>query len=224
MIRRRRRRRMVMVMVMVMVAHAKKPKKSESKDDAYQCQYQYQNEYQNEYQYQCQYEYQYEHPAEKAAWMAVGSMVATAEGFWAAAERAVVSSWQEDHNHGGSDRDGNGDRNIDDDDHHHHQDDDNDNNDSNSNNNNSNSNSHRPWKGFRVVFTGSLGEGLTRSKAQDVAKQLGAKATPGSVSKSTDLVVYGDKGGKKLTQAMELGIPTIEANEFVRLAKEKGYL
>jgi len=89
--------------------------------------------------------------------------------------------------------------------------------------NNSNS-SNRPWKGFRVVFTGSLGDGLTRSKAQEIAKQLGAKATPGSVSKSTDLVVYGEKGGKKLKQARELGISTVEADEFVRLAKEHGDL
>ena len=86
-----------------------------------------------------------------------------------------------------------------------------------------NSVSKQPWKGFRVVFTGSL-EGLTRSKAQEIAKQLGAKATPGSVSKSTDLVVYGDKGGKKLTQARDLGISTMEAEDFVKLANEHGLL
>jgi NAD-dependent DNA ligase len=88
------------------------------------------------------------------------------------------------------------------------------------------SNSNRPWKGFRVVFTGSLGgvDGLTRSRAQEIAKQLGAKATPGSVSKSTDLVVFGDKGGKKLTQAKELGISTMEAETFVKLATELGFL
>ena len=88
------------------------------------------------------------------------------------------------------------------------------------------SGSKQPWKGFRVVFTGSLGivDGLTRSKAQEIAKQLGAKATPGSVSKSTDLVVFGDKGGKKLTQAKELGIATLEAEEFVQLANENGLL
>ena len=83
-----------------------------------------------------------------------------------------------------------------------------------------------PWKGFRVVFTGSLGikERLTRSRAQEFAKQLGAKATPGSVSKSTDLVVFGDKGGKKLTQARELGISTMEAADFVNLATEHGLI
>ena len=88
------------------------------------------------------------------------------------------------------------------------------------------SGSDQPWKGFRVVFTGSLGivDGLTRSKAQEIAKQLGAKATPGSVSKSTDIVVFGDKGGKKLTQARDLGITTIEAEEFVKLAEANGLL
>ena len=88
------------------------------------------------------------------------------------------------------------------------------------------SSSDQPWKGFRVVFTGSLGivEGLTRSKAQEIAKQLGATATPGSVSKSTDLVVFGDKGGKKLTQARDLGIDTMEAERFVKLANANGFL
>jgi DNA ligase (NAD+) len=81
----------------------------------------------------------------------------------------------------------------------------------------------RPWKGFRVVFTGSL-DGLTRSEAQKLAKQLGAKATPGSVSKSTDLVVFGDKGGKKLDQARTLGISTMPAEDFLSLARDCGFV
>ena len=83
--------------------------------------------------------------------------------------------------------------------------------------------SNQPWKGFRVVFTGSL-DGMTRSEAQRIAKQLGAKSTPGSVSKSTDLVVYGEKGGKKLEQAQELGVTTMYAQDFILLAKEKGFV
>jgi DNA ligase (NAD+) len=79
----------------------------------------------------------------------------------------------------------------------------------------------KPWKGFRVVFTGSL-EGLTRSDAQKLAKDLGAKATPESVSKSTDLVVFGDKGGKKLDQARSLGIRTLTADEFMDMVKTRG--
>lgn len=65
---------------------------------------------------------------------------------------------------------------------------------------------------------------MTRSKAQEIAKKLGAKATPGSVSKNTDLVVFGDKGGKKLTQARGLGVATMEASDFANLAREHGFL
>jgi NAD-dependent DNA ligase len=62
--------------------------------------------------------------------------------------------------------------------------------------------SSKPWHGLLVVFTGSIAS-LARSQAQDAAKQLmGAKATPGSISMSTDIVVYGGKGGKKLDQAI----------------------
>ena len=75
-------------------------------------------------------------------------------------------------------------------------------------------------KGFRVVFTGSLGS-LTRSAAQEAAKKLGARATPGSVSKSTDLVVYGEKGGKKLQTALDFGIKTMSADEFIALIKKE---
>ena len=81
-----------------------------------------------------------------------------------------------------------------------------------------------PWRGFRVVFTGSLGGRWTRSEAKEIAKRLGAAATPGSVSRSTDLVVFGEKGGKKLTKARELGVSTMEASEFVRLATDHGLL
>ena len=79
-------------------------------------------------------------------------------------------------------------------------------------------NSGRPWKGFRVVFTGSI-PNYTRTEASTIAKRLGAKATPGSVSKSTDLVVYGEKGGKKLEEAQKYGIPTITAEEFLALVE-----
>jgi NAD-dependent DNA ligase len=79
----------------------------------------------------------------------------------------------------------------------------------------------RPWKGFRVVFTGTL-LNFSRSEAEGLAKQLGAKSTPGSVSKSTDLLVYGDKGGKKLDEARGLGIATMTSEEFAELVKKTG--
>jgi NAD-dependent DNA ligase len=75
---------------------------------------------------------------------------------------------------------------------------------------------HQPWQGFRVVFTGAIAD-LTRSEASLMAKQLGAHSTPNTVSKSTDMLVYGDKGGKKLQQATELGIKMMDAESFVDL-------
>jgi DNA ligase (NAD+) len=77
----------------------------------------------------------------------------------------------------------------------------------------------KPLQGLKVVFTGTFAE-LTRSEVQKMAKELGASATPGSVSKATDLVVYGDKGGKKLDQAIELGVKVIEAQEFIKMVEE----
>merc|ERR1712032_1042569 len=77
---------------------------------------------------------------------------------------------------------------------------------------------NKPWKGFRVVFTGSL-DGLTRSEAQIIAKHLGAKYTPGSVSKVTDLVVYGDKGGKKNEASTRIWYFDYECRRFLSFGK-----
>jgi NAD-dependent DNA ligase len=49
---------------------------------------------------------------------------------------------------------------------------------------------------------------------------LGAKSTPGSVSKSTGLVVSGEAGGKKLLQALKLGVRVINAEEFLSMVEE----
>ena len=79
---------------------------------------------------------------------------------------------------------------------------------------------NRVWEGFRVVITGAI-PGMTRSEAQDAAKTiLGAKSTPRSVSQSTDLLVYGDKvGKKKLGKAEELDVRTMPAEEFIQMLK-----
>jgi DNA ligase (NAD+) len=79
---------------------------------------------------------------------------------------------------------------------------------------------NRPWQGYTVVFTGSLPNNLSRAKARELARQLGAKATPETVSKSTDVVVTGEKGGKKLVRAKELGVRIVEADEFVKIVEE----
>jgi len=69
--------------------------------------------------------------------------------------------------------------------------------------------------GKTVVVTGTL-KGMSRKEAQDLIKQLGAKAA-GSVSKKTDLVVYGESPGSKLTKARELGVKTIDETGFLQM-------
>lgn len=72
-----------------------------------------------------------------------------------------------------------------------------------------------PLAGKTVVVTGTL-EGMSRKEVQDLIKQLGGKVA-GSVSKSTDLVVYGEEAGSKLDKAKELGVKTLDGKEFRRL-------
>ena len=65
-----------------------------------------------------------------------------------------------------------------------------------------------PLAGKTVVLTGSL-SGMTRDEAKDRIVAAGGKVS-GSVSRNTNLVVYGDKAGSKLTKAQNLGIDTID--------------
>ncbi len=74
----------------------------------------------------------------------------------------------------------------------------------------------QPFAGMTVVVTGTL-ERFSRQEAQDLIRQLGGKPA-GSVSKKTDLVVYGDSPGSKLTKAQELGVEAIDEAEFLRRA------
>ncbi len=69
--------------------------------------------------------------------------------------------------------------------------------------------------GQSVVVTGSF-ENFSRKEVQDLIKKLGGKPT-GSVSKKTDLVVYGDKPGSKLDKARDLGVETIDEAAFLKL-------
>jgi DNA ligase (NAD+) len=78
-----------------------------------------------------------------------------------------------------------------------------------------------PFDGKTVVFTGSLPNGMTRKQAQSLAMtSLGAKSTPGSVSKATGIVIEGDKGGKKVEKAKELGVTVMSADDFIALAEK----
>ncbi|CAA6824970.1 MAG: DNA ligase (EC [uncultured Sulfurovum sp.] len=63
-----------------------------------------------------------------------------------------------------------------------------------------------PFKDKTLVLTGSMSE--SRTKIKEMLEELGAKVS-GSVSKSTDYLIYGEKAGSKLTKAESLGVKTL---------------
>ncbi|MDA8051328.1 MAG: NAD-dependent DNA ligase LigA [Rhodospirillales bacterium] len=73
-----------------------------------------------------------------------------------------------------------------------------------------------PLSGKTIVFTGTLAT-MTRAEAKARAEALGAKVTD-SVSRTTDLLVTGAEAGSKASKAAELGVATIDEQEWRRLA------
>lgn len=77
--------------------------------------------------------------------------------------------------------------------------------------------SSRALEGKTVVFTGEM-EGMTRTEAEQLARQHGAK-TSGSVSAKTSFVVAAKAAGSKLKKAQQLGVQILTPEEFFNLIK-----
>lgn len=77
-----------------------------------------------------------------------------------------------------------------------------------------------PLSGLSIVVTGSL-ETLTRSEIEATIKRAGGRSSS-SVSKKTDYLVIGKSPGSKYAKAVELGVPILTEDEFLRMAGTDG--
>ncbi|NJL23987.1 MAG: NAD-dependent DNA ligase LigA [Calothrix sp. SM1_5_4] len=71
-----------------------------------------------------------------------------------------------------------------------------------------------PLKGLSIVITGTLP--MPRDEIKDQIISLGGKS-PGSVSKNTNYVLAGAEAGSKLEKALELGVPVLDWESYVKL-------
>lgn len=76
-----------------------------------------------------------------------------------------------------------------------------------------------PFAGKTVVFTGALSS-MTRSRAEELVQAMGGSVSS-SVTKKTDLVVVGAEPGSKYARAVELGIPILSEEEFLRMIESR---
>ena len=72
--------------------------------------------------------------------------------------------------------------------------------------------------GKSIVVTGTLVR-YKRDEIKDLILRLGGRAS-GSISKSTDYLIAGEKAGSKLDKAKELGVAVLTENEFENLVAE----
>ncbi len=66
-----------------------------------------------------------------------------------------------------------------------------------------------------LVFTGTLSK-FSREEAKHLAIQLGAKIAS-SVTTNTDYVIIGEKAGNKAKKAIELGVTTLNENQWIKI-------
>ncbi len=77
----------------------------------------------------------------------------------------------------------------------------------------------RELEGKTFVLTGKLSS-LSRDEAGDLIRARGGSVS-GSVSKKTDFVVVGEEAGSKLKKATQLGVQTLDEDQFLALVGRK---
>jgi DNA ligase (NAD+) len=77
-----------------------------------------------------------------------------------------------------------------------------------------------PFAGKTVVVTGTI-EGLSRDEIKTLLRRQGARISE-SISKKTDVLVYGREAGSKLEKARALGVRLMPAEEFLGLVGAGG--